>query len=151
MVWSGFLGWVSARWLASILLISLFFVAGCSSAEIDQALASKVAQFAEDAKVSLAARDYDAVIELTNKCLESGLLQQQLLADVVSMRVKAFLGKGELDKARDEISLLESVAVEPISIHALKYLYWKKKGDISSAERELAQAQSIDPTFSPPR
>ncbi|MCY2973150.1 MAG: hypothetical protein NTW52_00625, partial [Planctomycetota bacterium] len=137
------------RCLSLVLLIAVSSIIGCSSGEIDQALAGRVAQYADDAKVSLASRDYDAVIELTNKCLESGLLQQQLLADVVALRVKAFLGKGELDQARDEISLFESVAAEPISVHALKYLYWKKKGDISSAERELSQARSIDPSFNP--
>jgi hypothetical protein len=139
------------RYLVSFALIAVLSFSGCSSGEIDQSLASKVAQYAEDAKTSLASRDYDAVIELTNKCLESGLLQQQLLADVVAMRVKAFLGKGELDQAKDEISLFESVAVDPTSVHGLRYLYWTKKGDISSAERELSQARSIDPTFSPPR
>jgi hypothetical protein len=151
MLRSGFRGWVSERCLSLVLLIAVSSITGCSSGEIDQALAVKVAQYADDAKVSLASRDYDAVIELTNKCLESGLLQQQLLADVVAMRVKAFLGKGELDQARDEISLFESVAVDPTSVHGLKYLYWTKKGDISSAERELSQARIIDPSFSPPR
>jgi len=149
MLRSGFRGCFSQRCLSLALLIAVSSIVGCSSGEIDQALAGKVAQYADDAKVSLASRDYDAVIELTNKCLESGLLQQQLLADVVALRVKAFLGKGELDQARDEISLFESVAAEPISVHALKYLYWKKKGDISSAERELSQARSIDPSFNP--
>ncbi len=151
MVRSGFLGWDFGLHLASLVLIVVVSFSGCASGEIDQALAAKVAQFAEDAKASLASRDYDAVIELTNKCLESGLLQQQLLADVVAMRVKAFLGKGELDQARNEISLFESVAVDPTSVHGLKYLYWSKKGDISSAERELSQARSIDPSFSPAR
>jgi hypothetical protein len=151
MVASGFRGWGFIRCFALLALIVVVSFSGCSSGEIDQTLAAKIAQYAEDAKSSLASRDYDAVIELTNKCLESGLLQQQLLADVVAMRVKAFLGKGELDQARDEISLLESVAVDPTSVHGLKYLYWTKKGDISSAERELSQARIIDPSFSPPR
>jgi len=148
MIRFGFCDHVPVSWLVLVLLISM---SGCSSGEVDQDLAAKVAQYADDAKNALLSRDYDAAIELTDKCLASGLLQQQLLAEVVAIRVKALIGIGDLDRARDEISLFESVAVDPTSGHALKYLYWTKKGDLSSAQRELDQATSIDPSFTLPR
>jgi len=148
MVRFSFCDLIPVSWLVFLLLIS---AGGCSSGEVDQALAAKVAQYADDAKNALLSRDYDAAIELTDKCIASGLLQQQLLAEVVAIRVKALIGKGDLDKAKEEISLMESVAVEPTTVHALKYLYWMKKGDLSSAQREIDQATRIDPAFTVPR
>ena len=148
MIRFGFCDHIPVSWSVLVLLISM---GGCSSGEVDQDLAAKVAQYADDAENALLSRDYDAAIELTDKCLASGLLQQQLLAEVVAIRVKALIGKGDLDKVRDEISLFESVAADPISVHALKYLYWTKKGDLSNAQRELDQARSIDPSFTLPR
>lgn len=148
MIRFGFCDRSPVSWMVLVLLIS---IGGCSSGEVDQDLAAKVAQYADDAKNTLLSRDYDATIELTDKCLASGLLQQQLLAEVLAIRVKALIGKGDLDKAKDEISLIESVAVEPTTVHALKYLYWTKKGDLSNAQRELDQATRIDPAFTLPR